>query len=205
MKLHISYNFPDLSHALDIAQHTAEFADIIGVGSLLLFKEGAKAIKSFKAAFPHKEIFAEAFVVEKAPEAVGMFAQAGARYVSVLAGTYHNAIKKAVETAKEFDAKIMLDLLDAHSIGQSALDAKTLGVNSIIMHRTRTPDAAIEIDSEWQHVRENTQLPVFITGKIDESNIQQLIALKPQGIMIGAAITKADNPAKQAQFFKSLL
>ncbi len=118
MKLHISYNHPDLNQAIEIAHQTAEFADIIGIGSLLLFKEGVKAVKLFKSTFPNKEIFAEAKIIEKAPDAVSMLAQAGASYISVLAGALHGTIKKAVETARLFDAKIALDLLDAHSIGQ---------------------------------------------------------------------------------------
>lgn len=205
MKLHISYNFVELSQALEIAQQTAEFADILGVGSLLLFKEGVKAIKTFKSTFPDKEIFAEANIAEKADEAVSMLASAGANYISVLSGVYHNTIKKAVETAKAFDAKIALDLLDSHSPGQSALDAKALGASSIILHRTHTPSEAVDIENEWQNVKENTKLPLFVTGKIDEANFEQILDLKPQGIIIGSAITKSENPAKLASYFKSLM
>ncbi len=204
MKLHFSYNLPDLNQSLKIAEQTAEFADIIGVGSLLLYKEGVKAIKTFKAAFPNKDIFAEAKISEKADDAVSMMAQAGAKYISVLAGGLHSSIKKAVEAAKSFDAKIALDFLDAPSLGQSAMDAKALGVHVIIMHCAPNKPEALDLDSEWHNVRDNTTLPIFITGKIDEKNVEQVLSLRPQGIVIGAAITKADNPARAAHFFKSL-
>jgi len=206
MKLQISYNLPDLNKALEIALQTAEFADIIGVGSLLLLKEGVKAIRIFKGAFPNKEIFVEAKIIEKAPDAITMLAQAGATYISVLAGAAHNTIKKAVETAKLFDAKIVLDLQDAHSIGQTSLDAKTIGIDMLIINRLpHKPEEALEIESEWHSARENTNLPIFITGKIDRSNIHQIIALKPQGIMVGAAITRATSPKQEAYYIKSLL
>jgi 3-hexulose-6-phosphate synthase len=205
MKLHFTYNVSDLSHALKVAEKTAEFADIIGVGSLLLLKEGVKAVKSFKTAFPNKEIFAEAKITEKAEDSVTMLAQAGASYISVLAGTFHSTIKKAVNCAQSFDVKIALDLLDASSFGQSAMDAKTLGVNVLILHRTPGPERNGDLQGEWESVRANTNLPIFVTGKIDESNFQHILGNKPQGIMIGSAITKADNPAKAAHFFKSLL
>jgi 3-hexulose-6-phosphate synthase len=206
MKLQISYNFPDIQQAIEIAQQTAEFADIIGVGSLLLFKEGIKAIKLFKSTFPNKEIFAEAKIIEKAQDSVTMLAQAGARYISVLAGSPHNTIKKAVETAKLFDAKIALDLLDAHSIGQSAHDAKTIGIDMLIINRIpHIPGTNLEVESEWHSARENTALPIFITGKIDKSNIQQIIDLKPHGILIGSAITRANSPKQEAYNIKNLL
>ena len=50
IKLHFTYNIADLAQAIKIAEQTAEYADIIGVGSLLLFKEGVGAIKAFKNA-----------------------------------------------------------------------------------------------------------------------------------------------------------
>lgn len=205
MKLHFNYNLTDLNKALEIAEHTAEYADMLGVGSLLLLKEGVKAVRTFKAAFPNKDIFVQARISEKAEEAVGMLAQAGASYISVLAGSLQKTIKRAVDTAKAFDVKIALDLLDAQSIGQAAMDAKALGVHVLILHRFGGAHQIDEVDSEWRNVRDNTQLPIFITGKIDESNFQQVADLKPQGIMIGTAITDADNPTKAAHYFRSLI
>jgi 3-hexulose-6-phosphate synthase len=207
MKFQISYNLPNLSEAIAIAQQSAEYADIIGIGSLLIYKEGLNAIKMFKAAFPQKEIFVEAKIIEKAPDTITMFAQAGATYISILAGAPHSTIKKAIETARTMDIKIALDLLDTQSAGQAAHDAKTIGINMLIINRIPhlNADEPTEIEAEWQNVRGNTDLPIFITGKIDRSNIQQYLDLKPQGIIIGASITRATSPKDEAQFFKSLL
>ncbi len=204
MKLHFTYNLADLNQALSIAEQTAEFADILGIGSLLLYKEGINAIKTFNKKFPNKDIFVEAHIIEKADEAVKMMAESGAKYISVLAGTLNSIIKKAVNAAQQFDAKIALDLLDAAAAGQSALDAKTLGVDLLILHRP--PQAtSTDLEAEWRNVHDNTKLPLFITGKIDDSDIKQILELKPNGIMIGSAVTKADNPAKMAHHFRSLI
>ncbi len=205
MQLHITYNFADLNQALNVAQQTAEYADILGIGSLLLLKDGVKSIKAFKTAFPNKAIFAESRLSEKADQAVTMMAQAGANYVSVLACCFHSTIKKTVETAKSFDVKVALDLFNAPSTGQSAMDAKMLGVHLLLLHRLPHADESIEIEAEWHNVRDNSKLPIFITGKIDEENFTKIIALKPQGIMIGGAITQAENPAKAAHYFRSLM
>lgn len=206
MKLQISYNFPELDQAITVAQQTAEFADILGIGSLLIYKEGIKAVRMFKTTFPNKELFIEIKVSEKATDSITMFAQAGATYISVLAGALHGTIKKSVETAKLFDVKIALDLLDAHSAGQAARDAKTIGADLIVINRIpHLPgEEQTEVEAEWQGVRENTELPIFITGKIDKTNIQQFINLKPQGIIVGSAITNASSPSQEAHYFKSL-
>lgn len=203
MKLHFTYNLQDLNQALAVAEQTAEHADILGVGSLLLFKEGIKAVKSFKATFPQKEIFAETRITEKGDDVVEMMARAGANYVSILAGTFNNTIKKTVVAAKNFDVKVALDLLDSPSLGQSAMDAKTLGVSLLILHRHYGQNESADLENDWHNVRENTSLPIFITGKIDESSLEHALNLKPQGIMIGGSVSKADNPNKAAQLFKS--
>ena len=205
MKLHFTYNLPDIAQALKVAEQTAECADILGVGSLLLFKEGIKAIQAFKTTFPNKEIFVEANLVEKADLAVTMMAQAGASYISVLAGTFNQTIKKAVETANRFDVKIALNLLDSHSMGQTAMDAKTLGVHLLIMHHAANSEDMDSMLEEWRNVRDNTKLPIFVTGKIDLSNLTEIIELKPQGIMIGAAVTKAENPSRAAHTLRELI
>ena len=205
MKLHFTYNLPDLAQALKIAEQTAECADILGVGSLLLFKEGVKAVSAFRAAYPNKIIFVEANLVEKAEQAVTMFAQAGANYISMLAGSLNSSVKKAVETGNRFDVKIALDLLDASSVGQSAMDAKALGIDMLLFHRGPVNEDINEVDSAWHNVRDNSKLPIFITGKIDGSNFVDIVNLKPQGIMLGAAITKAESPAKAAHQFRSLI
>jgi len=205
MKLHFTYNMTDLSQALKIAEQTAQYADVIGVGSLLIFKEGVNAIKAFKTAFPDKEIFAETKIVDKADEAVSIMAQAGASYVSVLAGTFNASIKKAITTARNFNIKIALDLLDAQSLGQAAMDAKSLGADLLILHHAPQVDENNDLASIWHDVRDNTSVDIFLTGKIDISNFLDIARLRPQGITIGSPITQAENPTQAAQLFRSML
>ncbi len=205
IKLHFTYNIGDLAQAIKLAEQTADSADIIGVGSLLLFKEGVQAVKAFKHAFPNKQIFAETKMVDKTEEAITMMAQAGASYVSVLAGTFNTSIKKAVATAHRFEIKLALDLLDAPCLGQAAMDATNLGVDMLILHHAPHMEDSSDIDSIWHNVRDNTNLPIFITGKVDLSNVEQVASLKPQGIMIGSPVTRAESPLKAAQDFRALL
>jgi 3-keto-L-gulonate-6-phosphate decarboxylase len=205
MKMYFSYNIPDLSAALAIAAQTAEFSDILGVGSLLLLSEGIQAVKSFKAQFPTKDICVEARVSEKAREAITMMAQAGATYVSVLAGTWPATIKKATEIAHTYNIQIGLDLIDAPSGGQAALDAKAQGVDFLIMHRHSEIKEGSDFETDWHNIRDNSNIPIFITGSIDASHMQQIMDLKPQGIMIGSAITRSENPAHVARMLHALI
>jgi 3-hexulose-6-phosphate synthase len=205
MKLQISYNFTDLDTALDIARKTADYADIIEVGPLLIYKEGINAIKQFKSSFSQKPIFANAKITESGQSAISMFAQAGASLISILAGISQNNTKKASDEAKKLDIDLVLDIIDIHNAGQFTLDAKQLGIDLLLIHNPSSTFDPAELSSQWQSIQGNTQLPLYITDKINRENIHQILSLKPQGIAIGSAITKADNPRLEAQYFKSLL
>lgn len=205
MKLQVSYNFTDLSQALSSAQKTAEFADIIEVGPLLIYKEGINAVKTFKSNFPRKQLFANAKISEKANDAVELFASAGANIISVLAGIPQGTIKKTVETARRFNIDVVIDVFDIQTAGQIALDAKSLGVNAILLHQPSAPFDLYDYTSHWHSIQANTDLPLFITGNIDRTNINQIKNLKPACIAIGSAITKAENQTTEVQFFKNIL
>lgn len=203
MKIQFTYNVPELSQALTIAKQTAEFADILGVGSLLIIKEGVRAIEAFKKEFPSKQIASEIRITEKADAAVALMASAGANIVTILGSTFTTTIKKAVDSAKRFGVSVGMDLIDAASLGQSAMDAKTLGVDFLIFHQDGDTEKTSSPVDVWADIKDNSNLPIFVTGKINQENIQEILAFKPSGIMIGAAITKAENPAKAAHFFRS--
>lgn len=205
MMLQISYNVLTLENSLKCAMQTAEYATILGVGSLVLLENGVKAISRFKEQFPSKEIFAEANIIEQGDLSIKILAQAGASYVSVLAGSSIASLKKAIEAGKGYGTKIMINLMDAASLEQSAADAKTIGAHGIIFHLTPTIKETIGIEAAWQSVRGNTTLPIFVTGSINREIINQLVPHKPEAIMIGKAITQSENPIAEAQHFQSIV
>lgn len=205
MKLQISFNCTNLQQALNIAQKTATFSDIIEIGTLLIYKEGISAVKSFRATFPRKTLFANSKISEKAQDSVELFGSAGASMISVLAGIPQTTLKKTIEAAKKFDMKVIIDVFDIQTAGQIALDAKRLGIDAILLHQPPTPFDLSDYTSHWHSIQANTDLPLFITGNIDRSNINQIKNLKPYCVAIGSGIIKAENQTSEAQFFKTIL
>jgi 3-hexulose-6-phosphate synthase len=204
MKFHLSYATNTLEEALSLATLTAPFVDIMGISPLLLYKEGIKAVSQFRAEFPTKEIFVEANLTEKTEFLTKMFSMAGATYISVAAGTFYSNIQRAVITAKERNVKIVLNLLDTSQVGQVTIDAKNLGVHSLIFNQP-SQEAQTDINSLWLSVRENTQLPIFISSKIALETLPAIAQLNPYGVMVGSAIIKAQDPVKEAKDFAEAL
>ncbi len=205
MKLHIAFDLVDLENALNIAQSIDQYADIFEVGSLLIYKNGMHAITRFKQQFPHKTILADVKIADRAKETVFISSEAGANWVTVLAGTKRNVIHSACNAAHERGMKVMLDLIDASSLGQSALEAKSFGVDALLLPMPTQDSSQLTFLETWDMVKGNTPLPVHISGNISPETLPAIIDLKPAAIVIGKEITAATNPLAEAEKFYKLI
>lgn len=205
MKLQIAFDLTDLETALTIAQSIQNYADIFEVGSLLIHKHGIQAVTRFKQQFPNKIIVADIKLVDRAKETVIMASDAGADWVTVLAGAKQSTIHNACNAAHERGKKIMLDLLDASSLGQSALEAKSFGVDALLLPVPTQDSSRLTFLETWDMVRGNTTLPISISGNISADTIQTLIEFNPAALVIGKEITSASNPAAEAEKFYKLV
>lgn len=201
MKLHVSFEIPDLDKALSIAYQIAPCTDIMEVGTLMIYRYGSEAVKKFCTAFPDNIILADTKIVDRGKDAVNIFADTGAHWLTVMSGTSKEVIREVCSSAHNQGKKIMLDLIDASSLNQSALEAESLGADALMFRH------AIEVNQpefleQWDMVRGNTKLPIFISAHIRRKTTESLRKIKPDGIIVSSAIVNADDPAQEAQFFK---
>ena len=205
MKLQISYDFTKLPEAIEIAKKTASFANIIEIGTPLIIAQGINAIYEFKKHFPDKILLVDTKIVDRVNDIIPLIAKTKAEYITVLYGTSNQVIQKTTHLAHSLNIKVVLDLIDTETMGQAALDAKALNIDHLLFHCPHDLGKTYENIEKWESVRGNTDLPIFISGKINRNNIKRIIKFKPNGIIIGEAITHAKNPEKEAQYFKSIL
>jgi 3-hexulose-6-phosphate synthase len=201
MKLQISFDLTDLDKALEIALGVAPYASMIEVGSLLLYKYGVKALEKFRATFEDKTIIADAKIIDRGKESVNLLSHAGADWITIMSGTHSGVIHSACNTAHDLNKKIMLDLMDSASPGQSALEAKSFGGDALLFHEEYDKSQAPVFMDKWEMVRGNTPLPIYVTGRVNRDTIDTIINLKPDGVIIGRAIVDAQNPIDEARFF----
>ncbi|HXW85993.1 MAG TPA: orotidine 5'-phosphate decarboxylase / HUMPS family protein [Candidatus Bathyarchaeia archaeon] len=199
MKLQISFDMTDLDKALDIAATVAPYAHRFEVGTLLLHSAGIVAIERFKKMFPDKSLLADIKLVDRPKEIVTLLGQTGVDWITVLAGASRDTIHAASTAAHGHNIKIMLDLIDAISVGQSALDAQKLGVHALCIHRPYDTKETLTFLEKWDMIKGNTDLPIYISGNIKEDTFDDIITFKPYGIIVSGTVTKAENPAAYAQ------
>jgi 3-keto-L-gulonate-6-phosphate decarboxylase len=204
MKLQIAFDTDDLDRALAVAEKIEPYADIFEIGTLLIYKHGATAVEKFRDAFPGKTLLADAKIIDRSKDAVTIFAHAGADWISVMAGASSTNIHTAAAIAHSFGKKIMLDLSDASSIGQSALEAKSLGADAVVFHKTSAEEQSLIFLERWDMVKGNTTLPIFVSAHITRDTIAEVLNLAADGIVLGSSVFQAQDPEKEIAYFSQL-
>lgn len=204
MKFQIAFDTSDLDQAIEIAKKVWQYSDILEIGTLLIYKHGIQAVQRFREEFPQKTLLADTKIIDRGKEVTAVMASAGADWITVMAGTGKEVIHSTATMAHQSNVKVMLDLVDASSIGQSAMDAKNLGVDALLFHQAYDEKDALILLDKWEMARGNTTLPIFVSAKITRTSIFTILNIKPDGIIIGKSIIDADDPAQEAEFFYNL-
>lgn len=205
MELYISFDFPDLELALTIAHQVEPYANGFDVGSLLLYKYGAQAVEQFKAQFPQKIINVDAKLVVHGKETVSLLSQAGADWITVMGDTRKEVIHAACTQAHTMKKRVLLDVSNASTYGQIALEAQSMGADGILLRTMYDANEQLLFKDQWTMLRGNTRLPIYLTGKISLDNIENIKEIQPDGVFVGRAITQADNPREVAKKLKEKL
>lgn len=204
MKLQVALDLPQLDKALAYAQEIQNSVDIIEIGSVLIYKHGEQAIKQFREKFPQILLLADMKIADRGKEASKIAFQAGADWVTVLAGTNRNVIHTVCSTAHDMGKKVMLDLIDASSLGQSAMEAQNLGIDALLFHTTTEGKTSEITRDQWDMIQGNTKLPIFISAPLTRTSLPTLLELNPGGIIVSKSSEK-ELPAEDIHYFSSLI
>lgn len=205
MKLQIAFDLIDLDNAIKIAKDIENYIDIMEVGSLLIYKYGELAVYEFKQNFPNKIILADSKITDNSKDSVNIFAQAGADWITVMSGVIKPVIHTTCSRAHELGKKVMLDLSDSSSLEQSALEARSLGVDALLFNASSHNGFGNVLSETWESIKGNTQLPIFISSQITRENISEIIQVAPDGIILGKIVTQSENPVQEIIFFSNLI
>jgi len=203
MKLQIAFDSFDLEYCLKIAHEVESYAHRFEISAPLLYKYGIEAVHAFRKEFPHKEILAETQIISHGKDITSLYMESGADWITVMAKANNPTIHAACGAAQKRKKLIMLDLLYASNFEQAAMNAKTLGVDALLFH-LNAEEKSIIAEDQWEMTRGNSDLPIYIASKIDRNNIDTILKLKPNGIVLGKAITQAACPQEEAAFFFNL-
>ncbi|MFZ0052880.1 MAG: 3-hexulose-6-phosphate synthase [Desulfobaccales bacterium] len=197
--LQLALDFVDLHRAVEVAELAVPAGvDWVEAGTPLIKSEGLDAVRELRRLFPGKVIVADMKIMDAGRVEVETAAKAGAQIVDVLGAATDATIAECVQAAKNYGAKIAVDLIAVADPLARARQVEELGADYISVHvaideqmRGRGQDPFAVLAAISGAVR----VPVGVAGGINSETAAQAMAHGAGYVIVGGAITKAKDPA----------
>ena len=208
-RLQVALDSTDLATAFGPLNKVADIVDVIEVGTILIISEGLRAVREIRALYPSATILADVRIAEAGALIARQCFEAGASWVSCVAGASLTTIEQVVKVASEFNAEVQVELGEHYSRETSA-SWRLVGVQHVIVHRSR--DAEVAGILAWgphdlDRVAELAEMgfTVTVTGGITASDLDVFVG-SPVGVVIaGRTIVGADDPRRAALELRSAI
>ncbi|MCX7542670.1 orotidine 5'-phosphate decarboxylase [Corynebacterium sp. P5848] len=201
-QLQVAVDSLDMVSALGPLNKAVEHVDVIECGTILVIAEGLRAVREIRALYPGKTILADVRIAEAGSLIARQCFEAGADWVSCVAGASLATIEQVVKVAREYDGQVQVELGETYSADR-ARSWRDLGVQHVIVKRSRDREAAGDLswgDADIQRVSELAEMgfTVTVTGGIKASELGVFTG-RPVGVVIaGREIMKAADPKASA-------
>jgi 3-hexulose-6-phosphate synthase/6-phospho-3-hexuloisomerase len=193
--LQLALDFVDLHRALGVAREAVRGgADWIEVGTPLLKAEGLEAVRKLRAEFPHVTIVCDTKTMDAGRVEMEAAAKAGANVATVLGAAPDATIRECIEAGRNYGIRVAVDLVNVPDpVGRARAAAEwgasLVGVHCPIDQQMEGKDAF----GTLREVARAVQIPVSVAGGIHSETAATAVASGASVIVVGGAITKAEN------------
>ena len=201
-QLQIALDTFDMPSALRPLNAAVSQVDVIECGTVLIIAEGLRAVREIRALYPNKTILADVRIAEAGAVISRACFEAGANWVSVVAGASMTTVEQVVKVAQEFGGEVQIELGETYDPEQ-AREWRRLGATQVIVHRSRDAEAAGKLtwgENDKDRIRQLHQMgfKVTVTGGVTAKDLPFFQGV-PVGVVIsGRGIVKADDPLAAA-------
>lgn len=202
--LQLALDFVDLKRAIKNAQAAiAGGVDWIEAGTPLIKSEGLEAVRELRRLFPNATIVADMKIMDAGRIEVESAAKAGANIVDVLGAASDATIRECIQAAKNYGARIVVDLIAVNDPISRAKEVELLGADFITVHCAI--DEQMEGKDPFEILRkvsESVSVPVGVAGGINSETSSKAIEAGASIVIVGGAIIKAVDPREAASNIK---
>lgn len=207
MKLQIALDVKTIKEAVDIVKEVHDYIDIIEAGMVSLYC-GLDAVKSLKEHFPDLEVLADLKTMDGGYGCSKAAFEYGADYATVAGVAGDNTILGGIKAGKEFNRKIVVDMISTKNFNTRVKEVDDMGVDIICVHTAydvydnsdATPLGELQLAKK---IVKNAKISV--AGGISFSTIEDIISLNPDIVVIGGAIVGSNNMKETAKRFSKII
>ncbi|WP_289661173.1 3-hexulose-6-phosphate synthase [Flavobacterium panacagri] len=205
-KLQVAIDLLTTEAALELAGKVAPYVDIIELGTPLIKAEGLSVVTAMKAAFPDKLVFADMKTADTGSLEAEMAFKAGADLVTVMGTVDDATIKGAIEAAKKYDRKVVVDTIGVKDRVQRAKEVTAFGVAFVELHAGLDEQAlpGYSVQTLITEGRE-AKVPFSVAGGVNIDTIKDVVAAGATVAVAGGAIYGAADPAAAAKALKEAI
>ena len=196
----VSLDVTTIPEALEMA-HAAHEAgvDWLEAGTPLILAEGLHGVRALREAFPEVPLVADLKTMDGAGLEGEMMFQAGADMVVVMGQAHDASIIAQVEMARQYDRKVMCDVMLCPDKPGRARRAEVLGVDYIIVHtgfdeRNREPERTPLED--LGSVVDAVSIPVQAVGGLSVEQALATLEMGAEIVVFGAPLVIASDAFK---------
>ncbi len=206
-ELQVALDFLNLDRAIKVAEESvAGGVDRIEVGTPLIKSEGLDAVREIKKRFPKHKIVADMKVMDTGRYEIESAVKAGADIVVLLGVADDSTIKDAVQAARNYGCELMVDLMNVEDMEKRAREVEAMGVDYICVHvgidqQMRGMDPI----SELKKISRSVRIPLAIAGGINSETAPIAVESGASIIIVGGAISKAENAKKATEIIKKAI
>jgi 3-hexulose-6-phosphate synthase/6-phospho-3-hexuloisomerase len=205
--LQLALDFVDLKRAVKNARAAVEGgADWLEAGTPLIKSEGLEAVRELRRLFPRATIVADMKIMDAGRIEVEAAAKAGANVVDVLGAASDATIRECIQAAKNYGARIVVDLIAVKDPVSRAKEVEGFGTDYITIHCSI--DEQMEGKDPFETLRKVAQsvsVPVGVAGGINSETAPRALEAGASIVIVGGAITKAVDPEKAAKTIKKAM
>ena len=198
----VSIDVTTRAEALALAQGSVNAGvDWLEVGTPLLLAEGLHAVSRFRREFPDMPIVADLKTMDGAGLEAEMMFKAGANMVVVMGQAHDASIIEQVQMARQFEGKVMCDVMLCPDKPGRARRAQELGVDYIIVHTgfdERNMIPGLSPLDDLPAVLDAVDIPVQAVGGLTIEQAIQTLALGAQIVVFGAPLVISGTEFKAA-------
>jgi len=193
----VSLDVETLEEALSLAEIAVRAGvDWLEAGTPLILGEGLRAIRGLKKRFPEKPLVADLKTMDGGYLEAEMMAKAGADMVVVMGVAHPATIRAVVHAARDYNIRVMGDILAAPDKVACAKMLEANGVDYIIVHTgfdERHETLGLSPLDHLDAIVKAVNIPVQAVGGL---SLQQAVGMPKRGaplVVIGAPLAIDDT------------
>jgi len=194
--LQLALDFATLEKAMDAAESVVEYVDWVEVGTPLIKSEGLIAVEEMKKCCPGRRIIADMKTMDAGAMEVALAAESGAYATTVCAAAADETIKAAIAEGRKREIRIIVDTMNTPPSRWKQIDS--MQPDFIAIHVGLDQQKA-GLDPISLLGAQKLQTPLMVAGGLDAKRVYSAIKAGAEVVIVGAAITKAQNPIAAAK------